>query len=358
VNKQLADLIHDYQVKVHEALVLMQRSGIRMPSSNQRWIETDIPRKGLLDGDIAYVKHGAGCTVYLPDGEVDFDFGNLGEINGFDLWRLSLFCSDKLSTYGFEDQDALERCFETAVSEGHLIRSDDFLFYIANFTRALAVDIDSRLPGDNLPPRNRDIVMVLHSHYFQAAELMLENYDNLSRKWKKSNSLSHRNVVDLRIYMSSWLGFLAVTCEGFENLGMHLLLQESRPAAFEELIPKSDSVGKMIKRHRNPLRELRNKTFHLREDPEAIRSFFARDANRLPWARELHDAFTDFFSVYRVQCEVHYAFNGRRGEMRVTREPPRRHTMNVSYPLSQTAETREDSAAHRVNGKIAVKTID
>ncbi|CAE6708321.1 hypothetical protein PQQ59_18470 [Paraburkholderia aspalathi] len=327
MNKQLAELIRDYQAKVHEALVLMQRSGIRMPNSNLRWIEFDIPPQGLLDGDIAYVKHGTGCTVYLPDGEVDFDFGNLGEINGFDLWRLSLFASEKLSTYGFESQDALERCFETAVSEGHLVRSDDSLFYVANLTRALAVDIDSRLHGDNLPPRNLDIVLVLHSHYFQAAELMLENYDNLYRKWKKDNSLSHRKVVDLRIYMSSWLGFLAVTCEGFEDLGMHLLLRNSRPAAFEKLIPKSDAVGKMIKRHRNPLRELRNKTFHLREDPEAIRRFFAPDSKRLPWARELHDAFTDFFSAYRVQCEVHYAFNGRRGELRVTREPPRRHTM-------------------------------
>lgn len=330
MNNQLADLISDYQAKVHEALVLMQRSGIRMPSSNLRWIQSDIPRKGLLVGDIGYLKHGAGCTVYLPDGEVDFDFGNLGEINGFDLWRLSLFAEKKLSTYGFESQDALETSFETAVSEGHLVRSDDSLFYVANLVRALAVDIDSRLPGDNLPPRNLDIVMVLHSHYFQAAELMLENYDNLYKKWKKDNSLSHRKVVDLRIYMSSWLGFLAVTCEGFEGLAMHRLLRDSRPAAFEELIPKSDAVGKIIKRHRNPLRELRNKTFHLRENPQAIRRFFAPDANRLPWARELHDAFTDFFSDYRVYCEVHYSSNGRRGELRVTREPPQQHTMMAS----------------------------
>lgn len=326
MNKQLAGLIRDYHAKVHEALVLMHRSGIRMPSSNLQWIKANIPQSGLLDGDIAYVKHGIGCTVYLPDGEVDFDFGMLGEINGFDVWRLFIFAREKLSTYGFESQDALESCFETAVSEGHLVRSDDSLFYVAKLARELAVDIDSRLPGDNLPARNLDIVLVLHSHYFQAAELMLENYDNLHRKWKKNNSLSHRKVVDLRIYMSSWLGFLAVTCEGFENLGMRLLLQNSRPAAFEKLISKSDAVGKLIKRHRNPLRELRNKTFHLREDPEAIRRFFAPDANRLPWARELHDAFTDFFSAYRVQCEVHYANNGRRGEVRVTREPPQQYT--------------------------------
>lgn len=326
VNKQLVDLIREYQAKVHEALVLMYRSGMRMPSSNLRWIEADIPQEGLLDGGIAYVKHGIGCTVYLPDGEVDFDFGRLGEINGFDVWRLFRFAGENLSMYGFENQDTLAKCFETAVSEGHLVRSDDSIFYIANLPRSLAVDIDSRLPGDNLPPRNLDVVLVLHSHYFQAAELMLENYDNLYREWKKNNSLSHRKVVDLRIYMSSWLGFLAVTCEGFENIGMHLLLRNARPVAFERLIPKSDALGKLIKQHRDPLRELRNKTFHLREDPKAIRRFFAPDANRLPWARELHNAFTDFFSAYRVECEIHYADNGRRGELRVIRESPQRYT--------------------------------
>ncbi|WP_186136531.1 DUF6896 domain-containing protein [Burkholderia gladioli] len=327
MNKQLAKLIHDYQTKVHEALVLMQRSGIRMPNSSLRWIENRIPQKGFLEGDIAYVKHGSGCTVYLDQGEVDFDFGRYGEINGFDLWRLSLFAGRKLPKYGFESENSLKKCFEISISEGHLIRSDDdSLFYVARLPRALAVDIDSRLFGDTLPPRNLDTVLVLHSHYFQAADLMRENYDNLSKKWKKDNSLSHRKFVDLQIYMSSWLGFLAVTCEGFEKIRMRLLLQESRPAAFEELIPKSDAIGKIIKLHRNPLRDLRNKTFHLREDPEAIRSFFAPNANRLQWARELHDAFTDFFSAYRIQCEVHYAFNGRRGELRVTREPPLRYT--------------------------------
>jgi len=326
VKKQLADLIRDYQAKVYEALSLMHRSGIRMPSSNLQWAENDIPQEGLLDGGIEYLKHGFGCTVYLPDGDVDFDFGMRGEIDGFDAWRLFIFAGENLSKYGFESQDDLDECINAALSEGHLVCSRDSLLYIENLTRELAVDIDSRLPGDNLPARNLDIVLVLYCHYFQAAELMLENYDNLKKKWKKNNSLSHRKVIDLRIYMSSWLGFLAVTCEGFENIGMRLILQNERPEDFKELISKSDAVGRLIKKHRNPLREFRNKTFHLRKDPEVIRRFFAPDANRLPWARELHNAFTDFFSAYRVHCEFHYANNGRRGELHLTRQPPQRYT--------------------------------
>ena len=183
----------------------------------------------------------------FQDGEIDFDFGRHGEINGFDPWRLFIFAREKLSIYGFESQDDLEKCFDVAVSEGHLVCSESSVFYVANVARAFAVDIDSRLPGDNLPARNLDIVLVLGSHYFQVAELMLENYDSLSKRWKKNNSLSHRKIVDLRIYMTSWLGFLAVTCEGFENIGMRLLIQNNRPSAFQKLIQKSDAIGKLIK---------------------------------------------------------------------------------------------------------------
>ena len=329
MNQKIAELILDYQTKVHEALVLMQRSGIRMPNSSLRWIEADIPQKGLLDGGIEYLKHGAGCTVYFPDGKVDFDFGFHGEANGFDAWRLYIYARDNSCSYGFESYEDLVERLEAEVSEGHLVCSDDSLLYVANLARALAVDIDCRLPGDSLPARNLDIVMVLHSHYFQAAELMLENHDNLYRKWKRNNKLSHRKIIDLRIYMSSWLGFLAVTCEGFENIGMRLLLQNSRPAAFRDLIQRTDAIGKLVKRHRTPLREYRNKTFHLRENPEAIRKFFAPDAGRVLWARELHDAFTDFFAAYRLNCETHYALNGRLGELRVTREPPQSYSLNI-----------------------------
>ena len=35
---------------------------------------------------------------------------------------------------------------------------------------------------------------------------------------------------------------------------------------------------------------------------------------RLPWARELHMALSDFFTQYRIYCEVHYVINGRKGE--------------------------------------------
>lgn len=326
MKKNLADLIQDYQGKVYEALALMQRSGIRMPSSRFGWVTSRTPQNGKLNGDISYFKHGAGCAVYFPDDEVDFDFGDGGEINGFDVRRLSLFLEGKLSKYGFESLSDLEACFDSAVADGHLVRSEDSLFYVANLPRMLAVDIESRLPGDNLPARNLDLVLVLDSHYFQVADLMFENHNKLLQQWKKNNSLSHRKIIDLRIYMSSWLGFLAVTCEGFNKIKMYLLLKNERPSEFKDLINKNNEIVKLINLHRDSLREFRNKTFHLRENPEVIRNFFAPDAERLEWARELHQAFKAFFYAYRFQCEIHYVRNGRRGEVRIAREPSQRYS--------------------------------
>jgi hypothetical protein len=330
VNKQLASLIFDYQGSVRTAAVLMQRSGIRMPFSSAHWVETDIPACGELEGGIHYFKHGFGCAVSLSTGEVDFDFGEQGEIGGFDVWRLIRFAGVRLAEYGFDTEDALKECFNAAVTAGSLVYSGRIHYYVANFPRSLAVEVDSRLPDDDLPRQDQDPVLVLYAHYFLAADLMQENYKNLDNKWEKRGRLSRNDNVKLGIYLSSWLGFLGVTCEGFNKLRMRLLLQENRPERFRKLISKSDSIGSMLKQHSDSLREFRNNVFHLRKDVEAIQQFFAKDAERLQWAGEIHTAIAEFFSDYRILCEVHYVIHGRRSEMNTRQIRPKRRKMNVS----------------------------
>ncbi len=75
MNTQLFRLITKYQHAVHEAVILLSRSGIKMPLSCDNWLNTDIPAHGELLGGIRYFKHGYGCKVNLPSGTVDFDFG-------------------------------------------------------------------------------------------------------------------------------------------------------------------------------------------------------------------------------------------------------------------------------------------
>lgn len=96
MNSGLARLIADYQASVREAVALLNKSGIPLPTSNTEWTGVDIPARGVLDGGVSYFKHGYGCAVRLPGGVVDFDFGANGEIDGFDSWRLVSYAGTTL----------------------------------------------------------------------------------------------------------------------------------------------------------------------------------------------------------------------------------------------------------------------
>lgn len=75
-----------------------------------------------------------------------------------------------------------------------------------------------------------------------------------------------------------------------------------------------------MKENSDPLRIFRNNIFHLREDTKFAYHFFNPEVERLSWACELHLLLAKFFSQYRVCCEVHYVFNGRKGESDLTKK--------------------------------------
>ncbi|MBB3118797.1 DUF6896 domain-containing protein [Pseudoduganella violacea] len=327
MDKNLEQLIIEYQTRVREAVALMYRSGVAMPYSSFAWMKSDIPMHGILDGGVEYFKHGAGCLVQLETGEIDFDFGDDGEIDGFDLWRLTRFMGGRLPRFGFASAEQIEQSFSDAVDSGKL-NSEGGLYYLTDTPRMFAVDIDSTRPGDILPSKNHDKVLTLYAHYFEAADLMRENFEKLDAKWRKAGKLSRNDEIQNRIYFFSWVGFLAVTCEGFKNANMHLLLSKNRPERFKDLLPLSNALGRMINTHWDPLREFRNNVFHLRESPEKIRKFFSKEADRLSWALELHDTLKRFFTDYRIQCTVHYAMNRRKGEIDIERGRTR-HTFQA-----------------------------
>ena len=166
-----------------------------------------------------------------------------------------------------------------------------------------------------LPHRDKDAVLTLYAHYFLASELMLKNYKKLIVKRNQRSRLSQNDRVQLSIYFCTWLGFLAVTAEGFKKLGIRRLVKDARPPEFVKLIPKADELGKLLKKHDDALRKFRNNVFHLRESSEEIERFFRERPNRLEWAEELQAAFNKFFSSYRILCQVHYVIESRKEEL-------------------------------------------
>jgi hypothetical protein len=308
---------------VRTAVEIMQRSGVPLPVTCHDWTETDIPARGELDGGIGYFKHGFGCEANLPTGPVDFDFGRIGEIDGFDLWRLVKFAGPNLVDYGFESSDAVEKSFDAEVKSGSLVSSPYLLYYIADSVRSLAIEVRKDFPGDSLPRLNQDEVLTLYPHGFLAADVMRRNYEKLSVRMKKNGYLSQKDRVELRIFFTSWLGYLRTTSEGFQQLNMRLLLTQNRPPPFRDLISKSDEIDRNLKRHGDALRDFRNNVFHLREDIKPLMRFAVDDMDRLTWAQEVHSALDEFFSSYRVLCEVHYVMHGREGESQIRRDNTR-----------------------------------
>jgi len=166
-----------------------------------------------------------------------------------------------------------------------------------------------------LPHRDQDPVMILYAHYYLASDLMYSNYKKLVDKSNKSGGLSQDDKVQLSIFFCTWIGFLAVTSEGFKKLIVRKLLKENRPNEFEELIPKADSLGKLMNTHKDDLRRFRNNVFHLRENTEDFERFIDSQPNRLEWAEKLQATLGEFFSLYRVISQVHYAINNRKEEL-------------------------------------------
>lgn len=171
------------------------------------------------------------------------------------------------------------------------------------------------MESKHLPSRDVDEVLTLYAHYFLASDLMLKNYKKLAAKWDQRGRLSQNERVQFSIYFCTWLGFLAVTAEGFKKLAIRKLIQDARPSDFCELIPRADTLGKLLKKHDDSLRRFRNNVFHLRASPDELEQFFNEGPTRIAWAEELQATFDDFFSNYRIFCQVQYVIEGRKSEL-------------------------------------------
>ncbi|WP_420484127.1 DUF6896 domain-containing protein [Burkholderia cepacia] len=323
-------LIIEYKNAILESLVVMQRSGIRMPASSYDWVYMEIPMGGELEGGGCYRKHGVGCDVHLPEKSVDFDFGENGEIDGFDAWRLAEFAGMNLRKYGFNTAEELDKYVDFLTSEGVLTRSLRGQWFVNGEESVYAIDVDGRKLGDNLPLKIKDPILALHAHQFQAADLMRKNYKKILDKLERHDHLSLNKKIDAGIYLSTWLGFLRVTCEGFSTLGIRRLLQEERPEGFKEVVEQHDVVMKLEKQHRDALREFRNNTFHPQRNFRVRRDFFDSERDRIPWAHELHKEVAKFFSSYRIECEVHYCVQGRLSELDTRQNRVRRRKQPMS----------------------------
>jgi len=134
---RLLELVHEYQGRVIEAVSLFEKHLGLSPNDLMHWRRRNLRREGFLDAaqKIAYSFHGIGCRVDLPVGEIDWDFGNEGRLDGFDAWRLWRFADEGTGSFPeFKNKSLLDKTFAEAISQGMIHRPfkhlQDDLYYL------------------------------------------------------------------------------------------------------------------------------------------------------------------------------------------------------------------------------------
>ena len=131
MDPRLSKLVADYQARVAEAVALLEKAGYQRPSSDSSWAGAEGPPHGELAPGYRVFKHGFGCAFHGPGWKLDFDFGEAGQIDGFDPSRLKGFAAGQLDTYGLHSEKELDEMFAQARADGELVFSGYILFYLA-----------------------------------------------------------------------------------------------------------------------------------------------------------------------------------------------------------------------------------
>lgn len=128
---------------------MLESAGIPRPVSNIAWAGNGVPGRGALASGFTYHKHGFGCAVNGPAWAVDFDFGDEGQMDGFDAWRLHRFARRRLPEYGFTSEKDIEAALNEAERSGELRFSGYILFYVTDAGR---MSISEAAGQQDVPP--------------------------------------------------------------------------------------------------------------------------------------------------------------------------------------------------------------
>ncbi|WP_430458782.1 DUF6896 domain-containing protein [Pseudomonas salmasensis] len=114
----LEHLIIDYLEQVKKATNLLEQV-FGTKNIIGLWRSRKIPQCGTVAANVTYELHGIGCSVYLSEICVDFDYGPDDRVDGFDSWRLYMYACETPSKYKkYTDKQVLEREFNAYLKKG------------------------------------------------------------------------------------------------------------------------------------------------------------------------------------------------------------------------------------------------
>ncbi|HYH65496.1 MAG TPA: hypothetical protein VD866_12440 [Urbifossiella sp.] len=111
--------------------VLNPTLGVRLPHSPEEWVticgETGLYNVRWINGVEVY-SHGYGIELSFGGLTIDFDWGEFGEADGFDVWRLWNFARLNPCDEPCPEHAEAKTWIEAAVAAGHLTQ-DRYLCY-------------------------------------------------------------------------------------------------------------------------------------------------------------------------------------------------------------------------------------
>jgi hypothetical protein len=113
--------------------------GGRLPASNREWVtlcaECGLYNVRRVNGIEVYA-HGYGIELVLPDVAIDFDWGEAGEPDGFDAWRLWHFIRLNKVEVACGGCSQIRSWLEEAHQRGELTRDGLYGLYYSPAHRA------------------------------------------------------------------------------------------------------------------------------------------------------------------------------------------------------------------------------
>ncbi len=130
---ELRELITAYCAKASEVIPrLAQALGFKLPITNTEWVLFDPPGRDETSDGLKYFKHGFGVAIKFEGGAIDIDFGDHGEYNGFDAYRLFKFAKNSHFPSRYESEREVEADIKEALALGQLRYSGYILYYLTD----------------------------------------------------------------------------------------------------------------------------------------------------------------------------------------------------------------------------------
>lgn len=130
----LEDLITDFLSKVDIGTKLLEEKfGTR--NILRLWGSKQIERCGEIKNGVQYELHGIGCFIIFATESVNFDYGSGDRVDGFDIWRLYSYATDRPLRYKkYCDKQTLEKEFREYLSSKKIEKMSpvDDLYVLTN----------------------------------------------------------------------------------------------------------------------------------------------------------------------------------------------------------------------------------